>query len=490
MPHPKMPSPPPLSPAPPAAASAPVYRAGTLTYSAGGLRKVFAWLLAGEVVFTLIDMIEPKVLPVMLKMHGASDQEIGVIIGSFNAVLQLLIMAPLGYMSDRLRTRWGRRIPILFWATPFVSFFLVLTPFAPDFANGIMRFDGPARWLQSLSVTPVIFFFALLVFLYRTAQTVTNVTFFGLLRDVVPDTHMGRFLAFFRLFGAGGTFIITYWLLGHIETHSKQIFVGVALLNLVGFFAICWFVREGRYPPVPDAVPAVGGRSKLGAAVKTFIAESYRHPVYLWVYFIRICLYGALLGLSGFIIFFPQYELGMDLTSIGHMLSWPSLAWIFLAYPVGRLVDARGASYVLRLGLIVITLGYALSFFLVVGPMTFLISSLVTGVAFWVVMLTGLKLTQEVFHPQRYSQLAGANTIVQSILIAVVISPGAGWILDALQGWHQTLSLPLVGDVVLGPYRLVNLMLAALYGLAWFGLNRLRRHMEAHGAPDHYVAPL
>ena len=42
-------------PADPAA----VHRAGTLVYTAAGLRTVFAWLLAGEVVFTLIDMLEP-----------------------------------------------------------------------------------------------------------------------------------------------------------------------------------------------------------------------------------------------------------------------------------------------------------------------------------------------------------------------------------------------------------------------------------------------
>ena len=141
-------------------------------------------------------------------------------------------------------------------------------------------------------------------------------------------------------------------------------------------------------------------------------------------------------------------------------------------------------------GLVVITLGYLLSFFLVIGPKTFLVSSLVTGVAFWVVMLTGLKLTQEIFHPQRYSQLAGANTIVQSILIAVVISPGAGWILDALKGWHHVLAVPGVGDIVLGPYRCVNLMLGILYGLAWFGLQQVRRHQLKLGGPDHYVAPL
>jgi Na+/melibiose symporter-like transporter len=304
---------------------------------------------------------------------------------------------------------------------------------------------------------------------------------------------MGRFLALFRLFGAAGTFIITYWLLGNADTHSKPIFLGVAALNLVGFTAICWFVREGSYPPVeqiPTSARDAAGAPRWLRAMRTFVTESYRHPVYLWVYFVRVCLYGALLGLSGFIIFFPQYELHLPLTKVGQILSWPSLLWLFLAYPVGKLVDARGALYVLRLGLIVITLGYGLSFLLVVGPVTFLISSLVTGVAFWVVMLAQLKLAQEIFHPQRYSQLAGANTIVQSLMIAVVISPAAGWILDALRGWQHTWSLPIVGDVVLGPYRFVNLMLGACYGLAWFGVARVRRHWHALGGPNHYQAPL
>jgi maltose/moltooligosaccharide transporter len=475
-----------------AVASPALHRAGTLTYNAVGLRAVFAWLLGAEIVFTLIDMLEPKVLPVLLKIHGATDTQIAVIVGSFNAVLQLLIMPPLGYYSDRLRTRWGRRIPVLFWATPFVTLFLAITPFAPEIASWLEGFDGVGAWMRSLSVAPVILVFAVLVLLYRIVQTMTNVCFFGLLRDVVPDTHMGRFLALFRVFGAAGTFIITYWLLGLTATHSRPIFIGVALLNLAGFYALCWFVREGEYPPVEKdpAIERAGRIARLTAAVKTFVRESYRHPVYLWVYFIRVCLYGALIGLSGFIIFFPQYELGMSLTTVGQMLSWPALVWVVIAYPVGRLVDSRGAAYVLRIGLVMITLGYVLSFFLVVGPATFLVSSMVTGVAYWIVMMAQLKLTQEVFHPQRYSQLAGANTIVQSILIAVIISPACGWVLDALKGWSHTLVLPGVGDVVLGPYRIVNLMLGACYGLAWFGLSRLEHHVRLRGGPGNYAAPL
>ncbi len=479
------------TPSPHPAASSGVYRAGTLTYTAAGLRKVFGWLLGAEVVYTLIDMIEPMVLPVLLKAQGATATQIGIIIGSFTAVLQLIIMPPLGYWSDRLRTRWGRRIPVLFWATPFVTLFLALTPFAPEISAWLSSMTGIGAWLKSWQVAPVIIVFGALVFLYRVAQTMTNTTFFGLLRDVVPDSHMGRFLALFRVFGAAGTAIITYWLLGLVETHNKPIFIGIAALNLVCFFALCRFVREGEYPPVETINPhAAGRRASFWDKVRTFCSESYRHPVYLWMYFIRICLYGVQIGLLNFIVFFPQHELGMSLTDIGHMRTWPLFIWVVIAFPIGQLVDRKGAIFVLQWGLVLITLGYLGTVFLVVGPMTYLVSALVTGAAFWIVMMAQLKLTQEVFHPQRYSQLAGANTIVQSLVIAIIISPGAGWIIDHLKGWHSTLTLPGAGDVVIGPYRLVNLMIAVLYGLAWLGLKQLRHHMEKQGAPDNYVAPL
>lgn len=481
-------NPPPDAPSP---AAEPLYRAGSLVYTAGGMRAVFAWLLLGEAVFTLIDMLEPKVLPVLLKLHGATDRQIGIIVGSFNAALQLLIMPPLGYRSDRLRTRWGRRLPILLWATPFASLFLAMTPFAPDFAGWLGSFDAAAAAMGWFPVPPAVLMFAVLVILFRTAQTAVNVSFFGLLRDVVPDSHMGRFLALFRLVGAGSAFVLTFWLLGYAETHSKPIFVGVALLNLAGFFALCWFVREGEYPAVErPSGPSAPWRPRWLLAFRTFVAESYRHPVYLWAYATRSCIYGALIGLSGFYVFFPQHELGMDLLAVGQMLSWPSLAWLFLAYPVGRLIDARGALPILAWGLGALLVGYVGSFFLVIGPKTFFASAMITGVAFWVVMLAQLKLTQEIFHRDRYSQLAGANTVVQSIFIAVIVSPGAGWLLDALQDWRGAFSLPWVGQVSVGPYRTLNLMLGALYGLALFGVSRIRRHWLANGGPNNYKPPV
>ncbi len=485
----------PTPPAPSASGGAPVYRAGSLTYDRRGLVGVFGWLLWGDVVFTLIDNIEPTILPVILKAHGASNTAIGIIIVTFNMVLQALIMPPLGYYSDRLRTRWGRRIPILFLTIPFVTIFLALTPFSPDFARWLEQ-SGLGGLLGLLPATSVVATFALLVFLYRAVQTATNVTFFGLVRDVVPDGQMGLFLSLFRLFGALSTFAINYWLLGYAETHSRPIFVGIAVLNLVGFLAICWFVREGTYPAVESPATEGAGsvRASLGsrfvAAAKVFVRESYRHPVYLWTYFVRICLYSVHLGLSAYVVFFPREELGMDLGTVGRLRSWPMLAWVFLAYPMGRIIDRKGAVEVLRWSLVAITVCYAASFFLVVGPVSYLWSTLLAGIAFWTIMVAQLKLTQEIFHPQRYSQLAGANTILQSVVIGAMVMPFVGWTFDALQDWSFTVSVPLVGEVVCGRYRLLNLMMALLFGAAWFGVLRVRRHRDRLGGRAAYVAPL
>lgn len=460
--------------------------AGSLTYTRSGLVRLFACLLAGDVVFTLVDQIEPKILPVILKNHGASDQAIAVIVSSITAVMQLLVMPVVSYRSDRLRTRWGRRIPFIFWGTPLVSLFLALTPFAPEIARWLLGVDGVGAWLSGRSVPAVVLVFGLLALMYRFVQAAVSTMFMCLFRDVVPMSHMGRFLALFRVFGALGTFVMTYWLLGLAETQAKPIFIGLAVLNLVAFLGLCWFVREGNYPPVVETTDAAtGGSFSLWRAIRRFVLESFSHRIYWWTYLTRTLIYSAI-PISSFIIFFPQQELGLTLDQTGKLMSWSAFLWIVIAYPFGRLIDRYGAASVLNLGLALSTVGYLLSFFFVVGPKTFLASCLLTGIGYWVVMLSQTALTQEIFNPARFAQLGSANVLLWSLVIAVAVSPLVGWSLDAMRGFHSTLALPGIGTVDLQRYRFVNLMLAVVYGGAWLSLRQVqryrRRYLDATGA--------
>lgn len=462
-----------------------------MRYSPSELKWLFVWLLAADVIFTFIDQIEPYFLPIMLKAHGASNREIAIIASSIGPLMQFLITPVLSYRSDRLRTPRGRRIPYLLWATPYVSVFLAITPFAPDIA-GLLGGTAAESWLARWSVSPLVLTFGVLVVGFRFFEQIVALMFFCLFRDVVPQTHMGRFLALFRFFGAMSTFVITYWFLGYAETHAKIVFIGVAVLNLVGFLLLCRFVKEGEYPPPKDDLPPEVGESRLRALVKAarnFVSQSYREPVYIWTHLTRLFIYAAF-PIRGFVVFFPQKDLGLGTDAAGKLMSWSSIVWLAFAWPVGVLMDRVGPLRVLGWGLAGLIASHLASFVLATGAVSFMVLTTVGGVFFWVVMLAQLAMAQHLYHRDRYGQLSTAGMMVQAVIIAFIISPASGWVFDLLDGFSEVLALPW-GDLPITQYRFSFLLLALAYlmslGCLWLLIKHWKRH--GGGSPGGYQAP-
>ncbi len=453
------------------------YRVGTLAYSLGGLTSLFCWLLGADFVFIIINQIEPVILPVILKQHGANDREIALLISSIPAALNLIVNPIVSYRSDRTRSRWGRRIPYLALATPLVTLFLALTPFAPEIAQ--------------YTRSSVVLTFGLLIGLYQLFQAVIAAVYFYLLRDVVPLPVMGRFLSLMRIFSALGLFTLNYWMLGLAEAHPRAIFVGVALLNLCGIGAMCLMVREGEYPQVVDKFQSQAGLARFGPlrAAINFATESFSHPVYGWTYLCRLLVYASM-PMSGFVVLFARDDLGLDLATAGKYLAWPSIAWLLLAYPTGRLMDRWGPIRIMQLGLTLGIGGFLASFFLIAGPKTFLAATLITGVAYWIVMLAQMMLAQAIFHPLRMGQLSAANALVQSVVIAAITGPASGIVIEALRHTHLALAVPVLGSVDLTHYRFVYLLLAVVYAVSLAAVFQVRRHWLKLGGAAMYAPPL
>lgn len=470
----------------------PVYRAGTLSYTRAGLALLFFWLLAGDVIYVLIDQIEPRVLPLLLREHGASDQQISVIVGSIISLLNLMVTPVLGYRSDRLRSRWGRRIPYLFWATPFVSLFLAITPYAPEIAGHFGHTFLGQQCLALLPWSPVISTFAALVALYQFFEMFVGSIYFYLFRDVVPETHLGRFLTLFRVFGAIATFILNYWVLGLSSLHAKDIFLALAALNFIGFMALCWFVREGEYPPVVESVPATAQRGWIARTLHSctiYFRESFSHPIYRWMHLSTLAMYGTA-ALTPFLLFFSRDELGMTVDQTGKLMSWSSVAWLVFAYPIGTALDRRGSFPILLAILWVLAICSAGSFLYVVGPATFLVSATLLGMGYWVMMLARLKLVYDIFHVDRLGQLSSASALVKATCLAFVLNPLIGWTLDHLREVHVVRELPLAGPVMFTHYRFSFLFLVGLYATALVSVTRVRSHWRRLGGPAAYQAPL
>ncbi|MDR0353490.1 MAG: MFS transporter [Opitutaceae bacterium] len=425
----------------------------------------------------------------ILKGHGAADREITIIISSIAAILNFAIGPVVSFRSDRTRTRWGRRIPYLVAAMPFAAFFLVLTPHAPAISEWLLGFPAARRVLEALPLTsPVIAVYALLVALYQVFHLVTASIYFYLFRDVVPAAFLGRFLALFRVFGSIGTFIINYWLLGMALTHTWQIFTGVALFYAGSFAAMCFFVREGRYPEPAGAAHAAGGGPRWIESAKTFVTESYGKSVYLWTYLARMMLY-ATVPVQAFLVLFPQRELGLELDRIGKLSSWGAFAWLPFALPLGWLIDRWGPIRVMTILLWVFLVALGGSFLFVTGEAGFFVSSLVIGAVFPMLMLAQIVLAQHMFPADRMGQFSSANSMLQAVVIALVIGPGTGVLLDALRDFQGSLPVPFAGELVVGPYRLVYLILAVLAALSLLGIRMARRQWLRWGGPKNYTPP-
>jgi Na+/melibiose symporter-like transporter len=449
----------------------------------------FSPFLLGGLTYSMVYQIDPRVLPIVLRDHGATNEQIAIIIGSLTLLINSVVEPIVGYRSDRARGRWGRRIPFIFWLTPMVSLLIAAVPFAPAFAVRALRFGWIARGAAAFPWPPVILGFAAFILLYKIFYNVVAAIYLCLIADVVPAGHLGRFHAQFRILGALATFVGNYWLIGLAATHPRTVFAGLAALNLVGFWAICALVREHAYPPVPDAPDrGGGGLGRFLRAAADFLRVAYRHRVYCWTYLTRVLIF-AVNAATAFVIFFGREDLGLTYDRSGKVLAYSSLGWLLLAYPVGRLLDrwgsVRALGYALGLGAV----AYLGSFFLIAGEPSFIAASFATNTIFWFIWSGEIMLAQQIFHRDRMAQLTAANSIAKSAVIAFGLSPATGWLLDHLRGYTAVMGVPLLGEVRVGQYRFIFLILAGLCALAWLALGRVAVHWRRLGGPAAYRAP-
>jgi MFS family permease len=266
--------------------------------------------------------------------------------------------------------------------------------------------------------------------------------------------------------------------------HGREVLFAIAGINLIGFMTICLCVKEGDYPPVVE--PAAGAESQSG--IRDFLRTSFRHPIYRWVYLTRVLLFAAN-ATTPFILFFAADELHMTFEEAGKYLGYASLPWIVIAYPVGRILDRYGSVRSLVFTLSLGSVCYLLSFFLIRGPTTFLLVALVNITLFWATWSNETMLAQQVFDRRRMGQLGAANSIVKSVLIAFGTSPFIGAYLDRVSGYSGVVHVPFTGDLAVGGFRYLYLILALAYFLALLAILQVRRLWVELGGPDHYRPP-
>lgn len=455
------------------------YSAGTLHYTRFGLVALFGWLLWGDFCFILMETVVPSVLPLKLQSLNASNVVIGMLISTVPSLMNFMINPVVSFRSDRYRSRWGRRIPFLFWATPPLTVFLILL----GYSEPIGRWLHGAVVARMTAVSPeatVLTLIAVFMVGFQIFNMFISSVYYYLFNDVVPEAFLGRFVSLFRIVGAAAAAVFNFYLFPHAQTHMKEIFLGAGLIYFVAFMLLCWKVREGNYPPPPPNID--GGHGPLAAA-RTYLAECFTHRFYWW-FFVSNAMFDVSLCVAPFILY-QQRAVGVDLEMIGKMTAWAGLLSMALLYPAGVLSDRV---HPLRVMLVAVGLMAVLAPFgliwLVIEPTPKLALRLTVAQVFLSLPLAVLykasilPMYMRLLPKDRYGQFGSADAMVRSLSV-VVAGPIVGLMMDLMK-WRYA------GDPFY--YRYAPLWTVVLLSLSFSFLWLVYRYWKRHGA-DHSFEP-
>ena len=455
-----------------------VYQCGTLSYTMRGLVALFAWMLWGDVCFTIMQTVVPSIMPLKLQRLDSPNVIISFIMTTLPGVFNITITPVLSFKSDRHRGKFGRRMPFILFTLPFVTLSLVLIAFDDQLGHWVKTTFLAGNTFSEAKV--VIILLAIFAALFDFFSMFVNTVYWYLFNDIVPQEFMGRFMAWFKLVGnlAGGLY--SFFIFQFAESRMHEIYLGAAILYFIGFGIVCLRIREGNYPPPDQAGPSVLSQ------FRTYARECYTSRFY-WDTYLHFGFL-ALAGCIGVFGIFNAKSLGLDLKQIGRIGTLGIFTGPACLLFAGSLVDkwnpVRLAAY----------FGAFVAFGIWSGWEWLIIDHPNPAVYFWTVAVSGpifgvlfgsinsileLPRLMALYPKDRFGQFCGAITLVRApaIMVGGIL---AGLYMDLCRHFFP---------VGLFSYRFMFLWSGPLIALAFYFQYRVYRSWKRLGGEKAYVAP-
>jgi MFS family permease len=231
------------------------------------------WVAIGYLWTSLGGLIIPDLV---LQLVGRAHE--GVALGVLEGIgsLMAVVWQPVvGAISDRTRSRWGRRRPFILIGTA-----------------------GDVIFLIGLALSGTYWLVVIFYFLLQTASNTAQGPYQGLLPDVVPPTQRGTASGYYGVSNVAGLLAGTIGA-GFILAHAGR---------LVAILSICGLLLATMLPTVvlvPDrAQPTRGQFTGIRQALAATFAEPLRHPSFLWLMASRLLILMGLVGIQSFVFFY------------------------------------------------------------------------------------------------------------------------------------------------------------------------------------------
>ena len=391
-----------------------------LRYTLLGLVSLSWWLCCGNFCVSMAVNAVPTLMPLLLNQNGASNTLIGIAVGTLPALLNVLINPIVSTASDRTRTRFGRRIPWMLATIPLISASLVFTGWSPRLGHLI-------SWMlpHCSEATSALVLLIVAGLLFQLFNLLFEPVYYCVANDVLPAEVRGRVTAGIGIAGTLGGYVVNQVLVPLSEKYVSWVFTGVGIVFFLGLIGLCFFVKEGSYPPPPPPEPG----NRLVSQVKRYGRECFCHAIYRWLFLTMALNVASNVCRAMFYLLFAQKTLGLSLTQYGTVMGTCSLLAAILFIPAGIIVDKYHPVPVYLVGCLLISAANAVAYFFVRDYATFFCLSLTVSITYVLQNASNRPLMMALLPPMRFGQFCSANALCFSLAL-IVANAGGGLFID------------------------------------------------------------
>ena len=274
------------------------------------------WVAIGYLWTSLGGLILPDLV---LQLVGREHE--GLALGVLEGVgsLMAVVWQPIaGALSDRTRTRFGRRRPYIVGGT-----------------------IGDVLFLVGLALSGSFGLVLIFYFLLQTASNTAQGPYQGLMPDVVPQAQRGTASGYFGVANVVGLLAGTVGA-GLILAHAGRT---AALLSICGLLVLTMLPTVLL---IPDrAEPASDQFKNARQAIVTTFARPLRYPSFLWLMASRLLILMGLVGVQSFVFFyfsnvFFHNDRKDTITASYTLLGLVIVAAFLVSWPAARASDRFG----------------------------------------------------------------------------------------------------------------------------------------------------
>ncbi|MCQ2396827.1 MAG: MFS transporter [Lentisphaeria bacterium] len=403
---------------------------GTLKYNWKSLTKVWFFSMLGTLALNLmVYSLVPSLMPRILDHWKIDALRISLIMSTIPQILNMCINPVLSTWSDKVRSRWGRRIPFVVISAPLLVLMMMLIGYHESLVPAFQKMTG---WEMTEAAFWIL---CIITVVYQIFYLVPGAIQCYVAPDVIPKSFIGTYYGVVSLFGNLMGFAFNLWILPRADVAPKFWFGVIGVFYLVSMALQFLFVKEGKYPPNEKHE---GGNVfvVIWKYVAAYAYECWSQPIYLCIFVASGVTAASTLVRSTFNVLFATNELGLTMTQYGQVFAYTSLVGAIISIPVGLIMDKKCHPLIIYfLSGVAVVIFNAWAYYYIKDYKTFYVAGVVIAVTYVVQNAASTPLLLRVVPNEKFGQFGSAGAIINCIICAVAGGVG-GW-LTKLYGYRM-----------------------------------------------------